>query len=114
MNSNAGDINLSPCDVSTSRNRMAKRNARLASALDPVAETTADRNSYGFRQQRSCADAIQQCFNALTNANTQWILEGDIRSCFDKISHDWLMAHVPSNAHLTVHYIVSATRSGMA
>jgi RNA-directed DNA polymerase len=64
-------------------------------ALDPVAETSADKNSYGFRQQRSCADAIQQCFNALTNAGTQWILEGDIRSCFDKISHDWLMAHVP-------------------
>ncbi len=64
-------------------------------ALDPVAETTADKNSYGFRQQRSCADAIQQCFNALTNASTQWILEGDIRSCFDQISHDWLMAHVP-------------------
>src|SRR6266478_3264558 len=64
-------------------------------ALDPVMETTADRNSYGFRQQRSCADAIQQCFNALTDANTQWILEGDIRSCFDKISHDWLLAHVP-------------------
>ena len=64
-------------------------------ALDPVAETTADKNSYGFRQQRSCADAIQQCFNALTNASTQWILEGDIRSCFDRISHDWLLAHVP-------------------
>ncbi len=64
-------------------------------ALDPVAETTADKNSYGFRQQRSCADAIQQCFNALTNASTQWILEGDIRSCFDRISHDWLVAHVP-------------------
>src|SRR5947209_3291577 len=64
-------------------------------ALDPVAETTADTNSYGFRQQRSCADAIQQCFNALTNAEVQWILEGDIRSCFDKISHDWLIAHVP-------------------
>jgi RNA-directed DNA polymerase len=28
-------------------------------ALDPVAETTADKNSYGFRQQRSCADAIR-------------------------------------------------------
>jgi RNA-directed DNA polymerase len=64
-------------------------------ALDPVAETTADKNSYGFRQQRSCADAIQQCFNALTNASTQWILEGDIRSCFDRIPHDWLVAHVP-------------------
>src|ERR1700720_2220471 len=64
-------------------------------ALDPVVETTADRNSYGFRQKRSCADAIEQCFKALRSANTQWILEGDIKSCFDKISHDWLLAHVP-------------------
>ena len=64
-------------------------------ALDPVLETKADKNSYGFRQQRSCADAIEQCFNALKSATTQWVLEGDIRSCFDKISHDWLLAHVP-------------------
>src|SRR5262249_37794336 len=65
-------------------------------SLDPVAETTADKNSYGFRQQRSCADAIEQAFKALSpHASTEWILEGDIRSCFDKISHDWLLAHVP-------------------
>jgi RNA-directed DNA polymerase len=65
-------------------------------ALDPVQETNADRNSYGFRQKRSCADAIAQCFNTLSNApKTQWILEGDIKSCFDQISHDWLLAHVP-------------------
>jgi len=63
-------------------------------ALDPVAETTADKNSYGFRQQRSCADAIDQAFKALRSATTEWILEGDIRSCFDKISHDWLLAHL--------------------
>jgi RNA-directed DNA polymerase len=64
-------------------------------ALDPVVETTADNNSYGFRQQRSCADAIEQCFNTLSKPNPQWILEGDIKSCFDRISHDWLLAHVP-------------------
>jgi len=46
-------------------------------------ETTADKNSYGFRQQRSCADAMAQCFLALRSANTQWILEGDIKSCLD-------------------------------
>ena len=64
-------------------------------ALDPVVETTADNNSYGFRQQRSCADAIAQCFITLAPApNTQWILEADIRDCFGQISHDWLLAHV--------------------
>ena len=64
-------------------------------ALDPVLETNADRNSYGFRQQRSCADAMEQCFTTLSQPNPQWILEGDIKSCFDRISHDWLLAHVP-------------------
>jgi RNA-directed DNA polymerase len=34
-------------------------------ALAPVAETTADKNSYGFRPERSTADAIEQCFKAL-------------------------------------------------
>jgi RNA-directed DNA polymerase len=63
-------------------------------ALDPVLETTADHNSYGFRQQRSCTDAIEQCFKTLSKPNPQWILEGDIKSCFDRISHDWLLAHV--------------------
>jgi RNA-directed DNA polymerase len=56
-------------------------------ALDPVVETTADKDSYGFRQQRSCADAIEQCFITLAPApNTQWILEGDIKACLDSYS----------------------------
>src|SRR5947207_5805802 len=65
-------------------------------ALDPVAETTADRNSYGFRPQRSTADAIEQCFCALgKQKSAQWILEGDIKGCFDAISHQWLLTHIP-------------------
>ena len=58
-------------------------------ALDPVAESTADLNSYGFRRERSTADAIAQCFIALGKKRSpQWILEGDIKACFDQISHD--------------------------
>jgi len=50
-------------------------------ALDPVAETTADPNSYGFRTERSTADAIGQCFNALSHENSaEWVIEGDIKS----------------------------------
>ena len=65
-------------------------------ALDPIAEVHADPNSYGFRTQRSTADAIEQCFTCLsTRYSAKWILEGDIRACFDRISHDWLLAHVP-------------------
>jgi RNA-directed DNA polymerase len=65
-------------------------------ALDPIAESTADLHSYGFRKDRSTADAIQQCFSVLSRKQSpQWILEGDIKSCFDQISHDWMLAHIP-------------------
>jgi len=65
-------------------------------ALDPIAETTADPNSYGFRAHRSAADAIEQCFILLARKNSsRWILEGDIKACFDGIDHDWLRAHIP-------------------
>src|ERR1700757_3489426 len=84
---------MRPLGVPTMKDRAQQALHLLA--LDPVVETTADNNSYGFRQQRSCADAIEQCFNTLSKPNPQWILEGDIKSCFDRISHDWLLAHVP-------------------
>jgi RNA-directed DNA polymerase len=83
---------MRPLGIPTMKDRAMQAIHLLA--IDPMLETTADRNSYGFRQRRSCADAIEQCFKALKTATTQWILEGDIKSCFDKISHDWLMAHV--------------------
>jgi RNA-directed DNA polymerase len=53
-------------------------------ALDPIAEEKGDPNSYGFRSERSTADAIGQCFNALSHRHcAQWILKCDIRACFD-------------------------------
>src|SRR5947209_12217117 len=64
--------------------------------LDPIEETLADRNSYGFRLERCCADALEQCHNVLAGPGAaRWVLEGDIKSCYDRISHDWLLANVP-------------------
>jgi len=85
---------MRPLGIPTMKDRAMQALHLLA--LEPVVETRADRNSYGFRQQRSCADALEQCFLALRHATgAQWILEGDIKSCFDKISHLWLLDHVP-------------------
>jgi len=69
--------------------------ALYALGLQPVGETLADPNSYGFRLYRSCADAIEQCFKSLAKQrSSHWILEGDIKACFDEISHKWLMEHI--------------------
>jgi RNA-directed DNA polymerase len=85
---------MRPLGIPTMKDRAMQ--ALYLLALDPVAEATADPNSYGFRKERSCADAMSKCFTLLcrTRAAT-WIMEGDIRSCFDRISHEWLLAHVP-------------------
>jgi len=76
-------------------------------ALDPIAETLADHASYGFRQARRCADAIERCFSSFSRANPAWILEGDIRGCFDNISHDWLLDHVPMDKSILQKWLKS-------
>ena len=85
---------MRPLGIPTMKDRAMQ--ALYLLALDPVAESTADLNSYWFRKERSTADAIAQCFIALGKTQSpQWILEGDIKACFDQISHDWMLAHIP-------------------
>lgn len=68
-------------------------------ALAPVAETLADAHSYGFRPERSTSDAVEQCFTVLGKGKSPtWVLEGDIKGCYDHISHPWLLAHIPMDA----------------
>jgi RNA-directed DNA polymerase len=87
---------LRPLGIPTMKDRSMQ--ALYLLALLPIAETTADPNSYGFRPERSTADAIEQCFCALANRHSaQWVLEGDIRGCFDNISHAWMLDHIPTD-----------------
>jgi len=82
-----------PLSIPTMLDRAMQALYKLA--LAPVAETTADGNSYGFRESRSCADAIQAGFNALNKPNSAtWILEADIAGCFDNISMQWMLDNI--------------------
>ncbi len=75
--------------------------ALYALALAPIAETTGDPNSYGFREFRSCADAIDQCFKCLALLDSsQWVLDADIHACFDEISHDWILQNIPTDKRI--------------
>jgi RNA-directed DNA polymerase len=85
---------MRPLGIPTMKDRAMQ--ALYLLALDPIAECRADHHSYGFRRERACADAIDDCFIMLARSDrAQWILEGDIKACFDKISHEWLLANVP-------------------
>jgi RNA-directed DNA polymerase len=81
--------------------------------LEPVSETTGDANSYGFRPQRGCADAIQRCFDLLSKKRSPgWILEGDIKGCFDNISHEWIMENIPLAKKPLKQWLKSGYREG--
>ena len=83
-----------PLGIPTMKDRAMQ--ALHAMALEPIAENKADPNSYGFRAKRSTADAIGHCFYALARSYAPtWILEGDIKACFDRIDHSWLLTHTP-------------------
>ena len=85
---------LRPLGIPTMKDRAMQ--ALYLLALEPVSETTADSNSYGFRKERSTRDAREQCFCVLAKkASPEWIMEGDIKGCFDHISHEWLLNNIP-------------------
>ncbi|MDQ2166448.1 group II intron reverse transcriptase/maturase [Vibrio anguillarum] len=77
-------------------------------ALEPVSETLADLNSYGFRPNRSTADAVSQCFKCLAlKRSAKWVLEGDIKACFDKIGHQWLMDNITVDKRMLEQWLKS-------
>jgi len=64
-------------------------------AFEPVVESIMEPNYYGFRPYRSSVDAIVQCCNCLAKrSSSQWVLESDIKSCFDEIDHNWLINNI--------------------
>lgn len=80
--------------------------ALYAFALSPIAETTADRTSFGFRKYRSSKDAEAQLFACLSKRNSaQWILEGDIKGCFDHINHEWLLNNIPMDRSILKQFL---------
>ena len=86
---------LRPLGIPTMKDRAMQ--ALYLLALEPIAETTADHNSYGFRPERSTADAIEQCFHRAVPQGLppQWVLEGDIKAASTTSATNGCSTHVP-------------------
>jgi len=95
-----------PLGIPTMQDRAMQ--ALYLMALEPVTETTADGNSYGFRRKRSTADAIDALHRLLSRkCSPEWILEGDIKGCFDHISHEWLINNVQIDKKILAEWLTS-------
>ena len=94
-----------PLGIPTMKDRAMQ--ALYLQALDPIAETILDKDTYGFRKKRSTADAIRAIFGVIRgNRNcAQWVIEGDIKGCFDNISHKWLIENIPIDKRILTQWL---------
>lgn len=101
-----GSNKTRPLGIPTMRDRSMQ--ALHLMALDPISETNADPNSYGFRKHRSTHDAIEQAFRVLGRKNSAtWVLDADITGCFDNISHQWMLKHIPMDKSILRQWLES-------
>lgn len=67
-----------------------------AYALDPVAESWGDRTSFSYRKGRSAFDLNARLIEALSGRGApRWVFIGDVRKCYERISHRWILSHIP-------------------
>jgi len=83
-----------PLGIPTGKDRVIQ--AIVKAALEPEWEARFEANSYGFRPGRCTMDAIEAIHKTMVKkGSSQWVLDADIRGCFDHIDHEPLLARLP-------------------
>lgn len=84
-----------PLGIPTQKERAIQ--ATVKTALEAEWEAKFEANSYGFRLGRSAHDAIVQIHRLLCQkGSSPWILDADIKGCFDNLSHAYLEEQIPT------------------
>jgi RNA-directed DNA polymerase len=74
--------------------------------LSPIESATGDKTSFGFKPYRSTKDAYAYLHLCLSNKNaSEWIVEGDIKACFDEINHTWILDNTPMNKRILTEFL---------
>ena len=80
-----------PLGIPTIADRIIQDTIRQS--IEPICEFHFANCSYGFRPKRSCQDAMSDLFNKLSTPKAMnWIIEGDIKGCFNNIKHEYIIS----------------------
>jgi RNA-directed DNA polymerase len=85
----ANSTELRPLGIPTIKDRAKQALAMLA--LEPEWEAKFEANTYGFRPGRGAHDAIEAIHSCI-NKKPKYVLDADIRKCFDRINHEFLLS----------------------
>jgi len=80
-----------PLGIPTVADRVVMTAAKIV--LEPIFEADFSPVSFGFRPKRSAHQALE-AIRATANRGADWVLDADIKACFDEIDHDALMGQV--------------------
>ncbi|GAA0800900.1 group II intron reverse transcriptase/maturase [Faecalicatena orotica] len=95
---------MRPLSIPTMKDRAMQTLYKFV--LEPIAEFTGDMDSYGFRLNRSAKDAVVRYIDILLNfPYLKWVMKTDIKSCFDNISHEWVMKHIPMDKEILLKFL---------
>jgi RNA-directed DNA polymerase len=86
-----GSTEKRPLGIPAVRDRVVQTALRWT--LEPIWEAQFAEQSYGFRPGRGCKDALRRV-DELLRAGFTWVVDADLKACFDSIPHDPLMAEV--------------------
>jgi len=85
---------LRPLGIPTIKDRAIQASTKLS--IEPYYEAKFEPCSYGFRPAMGCHDAIDDITNLLLNKQ-KWVLDADIKGCFDNINHSYLVKQVDTH-----------------
>jgi len=90
---------LRPLGIPTQEDRVIQHVVK--SSIEPFYEAQFESNSYGFRPAMSTHDAIEAIFK-ITCHEPKWVLDADIKGCFDNIDHNYLIEKVIPSQKLLI------------
>jgi group II intron reverse transcriptase/maturase len=83
------DGKVRPLGIPSFEDRIVQQ--QMSKILQPIWEPEFRSCSYGFRRHRNAHQALAKLAEVITNENTQWVVEADIKGFFDNVNHDWLI-----------------------
>lgn len=84
-----GSDKMRPLGISCYEDKMVEN--VIAKILTKVYEPKFFNESFGFRPNRSCHQAIRETVESIQYRKVNYVVEADIKGFFDTVDHDWLI-----------------------
>ena len=80
---------MRPLGISSYEDKLVE--SAIAQILEQIYEPKFYNESFGFRPNRNCHQAVREIIEMVQYRKTNYVVEADIRGFFDNVDHEWLM-----------------------